>query len=78
MILAETSIKCAKHAYKYIQTRMAESDHKSWAGRTALITGAASGNGKGTAKVLAKHGMIVIGCDIDLDNLKVSKMAIVE
>ena len=53
---------------------MAESDHKSWVGRVALVTGAASGNGKATVKALAKHGMVIVGCDIDLDNLKVRKM----
>ena len=52
---------------------MAESDHKSWLGRVALVTGAASGNGKATVKALAKHGMVIVGCDIDLDNLKVRK-----
>ncbi len=50
---------------------MAESDRKDWSGRIALVTGAASGNGKATARALAKHGMKVIGCDIDMENLKV-------
>ena len=52
-------------------TAMAESDRKDWSGRIALVTGAASGNGKATARALAKHGMKVIGCDIDMENLKV-------
>lgn len=53
---------------------MAESDRKSWAGRTALVTGAGSGNGKATARALAKLGMRVIGCDINMESLKVCSL----
>lgn len=55
----------------FTKMQMAEAQPKSWAGRVALVTGAASGNGKATAKALAKHGMVLVGCDIDLDNLEV-------
>ncbi|XP_022085836.1 dehydrogenase/reductase SDR family member 11-like [Acanthaster planci] len=33
-----------------------------WAGRIALVTGASAGIGQATAKVLARHGMKVVGC----------------
>ncbi len=42
---------------------------EKWAGCVAMVTGAASGIGAAVSQELAKHGMKVIGCDIDLEHL---------
>lgn len=42
-----------------------------WTGKVALVTGAASGIGAATSRELAKHGLFVIGCDVNLELLKV-------
>ena len=45
---------------------------KKFNGKTAVITGAASGIGLSMAKNFAKEGMNVILSDIDKDSLKAS------
>ena len=45
---------------------------KKFNGKTAVITGAASGIGLSMAKKFAKEGMNVILSDIDKDSLKAS------
>ena len=44
-----------------------------WAGRVALVTGAASGIGASTAEKLVKHGMKVIGCDKNTKKIQVQE-----
>ena len=41
-------------------------------GKNALITGAASGLGKGIAKVLAQQGALIIVADIDGEEAKLA------
>ncbi len=41
-----------------------------WVGRTALVTGAYSGIGAGISKALVKHGMNIIGCARNMDELQ--------
>ena len=41
-------------------------------GKNALITGAASGLGKGIAKVLAQQGALIIVADIDGEEAKLT------
>ncbi len=43
-----------------------------WSGRTALVTGASLGIGKGVSAALIKHGVNVIGCARNLEKLKES------
>lgn len=45
------------------------SDDAPLAGRTALVTGAATGIGQGTARMLARNGANVVGGDVDEDRL---------
>jgi len=40
-----------------------------WFGKVALVTGASSGIGKNISIQLAEHGLKVIGCGRNLDNL---------
>ncbi|XP_072026982.1 dehydrogenase/reductase SDR family member 11-like [Amphiura filiformis] len=44
-----------------------------WTGRVALVTGAASGVGASVADKLVRHGMKVIGCDIQNVKLKAAQ-----
>jgi NAD(P)-dependent dehydrogenase (short-subunit alcohol dehydrogenase family) len=46
------------------------------AGQTALVTGAATGIGQGTARMLARDGADVVGADIDGDRLEETVAAI--
>ncbi|XP_071106735.1 dehydrogenase/reductase SDR family member 11-like [Haliotis cracherodii] len=41
-----------------------------WSGRVALVTGASAGIGAGLVKALVKHGMKVVGCARNVDNIQ--------
>ena len=41
-----------------------------WTGRVALVTGASSGIGEATCKLLAKEGMKVVGCARRLERIQ--------
>ena len=43
-----------------------------WAGRVALVTGASVGIGAAISKALASHGMTVIGCSRNPDEIEVA------
>jgi len=45
-------------------------------GKTAIVTGAGNGIGKGTAKVLADLGVKVVACDIEQDSVEAASQEI--
>jgi NAD(P)-dependent dehydrogenase (short-subunit alcohol dehydrogenase family) len=44
-----------------------------WSGRVAVVTGANSGIGAAIAQALVKEGLRVVGLDIRVDKLEVSR-----
>ena len=42
-----------------------------WVGKVALVTGSSVGIGEAISKVLVRHGLKVIGCGRNVDNLQV-------
>ena len=42
-----------------------------WVGKVALVTGSSVGIGQAISKVLVRHGLKVIGCGRNVDNLQV-------
>ena len=45
-----------------------------WKNRVALVTGASVGIGAAVSKGLVQHGMTVIGCARNMENLEVLKV----
>lgn len=51
-------------------------DYFKLLGKTAIVTGAGNGIGKGTAKVLASLGVNVVACDIEQDSVEATSKEI--
>ena len=45
-----------------------------WSGRLALVTGAGSGIGAALTRRLVKEGMRVVGVDLNVEKVQVSRM----
>ena len=41
-----------------------------WVGRVALVTGASVGIGEATCRKLVQHGLVVVGCARNIENVQ--------